>query len=739
MTFLGLERPVEYGREQVFDPTTAQMVLNANRDYINAVYNDYRQALADMKEFNKEYGDFLSPIQADMDWYNNNVTGKIRGFINDLYSRGIDPLRSAEGRALVTRELAKMPVGEIAQMRQSAEAAREYIKNRGILQAAGKWDPEFEKFANQGNILENWDTSKNGVWSRTSPTELKTLKELTESWYNQRTAHMLDKAGVESFGMQYDPRYDYMGFTNKDLLDIASGQTPGWNGSIYADYYRNIARRQLQDMGVENPNSEQVEAMLQRNVATANKEYLINPSRSVNQLYLQELKNQQARAIAGLRGRTNNQQNEQDAPTTFMDRLQRNMSFNFENKYFGQQNVGKTFGNIIDYWNKMAKSVEGKGKIIKTEEVDGPTKRHTYFGGSSIGTLATSTVDVPTKETKNTYDQSNNALHKKYTYERDRWSNFSNGNYYPSKYDTTKTSDGKYLYQIINGIIKKGDKASPAEIQLLQEYQQNDIQRMVAEAHSSSPKWSGIGNQPRGTMSTADAKKRASAFWDTFRAEGLGPIQNKVLHQVFVGSGDLSKDPDLAENHSTVRFGSGYHYAPTRQLNISGNARFKYEDIHSRFDRFLQGETGTSTDPNDVTASGIPHPGRVGRQLDILEHPAISRQQLEQFRNSLQKSKKYRNMSIDDIAKTLGLKAVNKKLTYRGKDEELHSTDTYYEVPVIRTIENLGGYNFRDINALSDIIEFNAGTADKNIINSENQSIMDDLPIELATQLLLSE
>lgn len=141
-------------------------------------------------------------------------------------------------------------------------------------------------------MLEDWDTiGEDRVWNRTSPAELKTLKELTEPWYNQRTAHTLDKAGVESFGIQYDPRYDYAGFTNKDLLDIASGQTPGWNGSIYADYYRNIAKRQLQAAGVDNPTQNQIEAMLQRNVAIANKEYLINPTRSVNALYLQDLKN----------------------------------------------------------------------------------------------------------------------------------------------------------------------------------------------------------------------------------------------------------------------------------------------------------------------------------------------------------------------------------------------------------------------------------------------------------------
>jgi hypothetical protein len=43
----------------------------------------------------------MSPIQKDMDWYNKNVTGKARDTINSLYTHGIDPLRSAEGRAAV--------------------------------------------------------------------------------------------------------------------------------------------------------------------------------------------------------------------------------------------------------------------------------------------------------------------------------------------------------------------------------------------------------------------------------------------------------------------------------------------------------------------------------------------------------------------------------------------------------------------------------------------------------------
>jgi len=36
-----------------------------------------------------------------MDWYNKNVIGATRNFINDAYDKGIDLARSAEGRAMM--------------------------------------------------------------------------------------------------------------------------------------------------------------------------------------------------------------------------------------------------------------------------------------------------------------------------------------------------------------------------------------------------------------------------------------------------------------------------------------------------------------------------------------------------------------------------------------------------------------------------------------------------------------
>ena len=126
MTFLGLEKPVELGRQQIFDPTVANMVLNANRDYITAVYNDYKQSLQDMKEFNKTYGDFMSPFAKDMERYGEMV-GSIRNAINEAYSKGVDLTRSPEGRMIIGQLVNSIDPREFNTMRANAKIGYEYL------------------------------------------------------------------------------------------------------------------------------------------------------------------------------------------------------------------------------------------------------------------------------------------------------------------------------------------------------------------------------------------------------------------------------------------------------------------------------------------------------------------------------------------------------------------------------------------------------------------------------------
>lgn len=284
MVFLGLEKPVEYGSRQIFDPTMANMVLQAQNNYIQAMKEDYLRGREDLKEFNKNFGDFFSPIQKDMEWYDKNVTGATRDLINNMYAQGIDPLRSVEGRALISRWVNNMPTGKINQLKQSAADANEYLKNMAVLEADGNYDPDLERFATNGRMLDDWDTNKYGIWTRKSPLKAKSLKSLTEQSFNNRTALDLTRDDVESFGMKYDPNAQYTGFAKRHLKDIADKIAPGLYGTPYFDYYRDLAKRRLQAAGID-PTEDNINAQLAQDIADSQEEYLMGPKADYSNYY----------------------------------------------------------------------------------------------------------------------------------------------------------------------------------------------------------------------------------------------------------------------------------------------------------------------------------------------------------------------------------------------------------------------------------------------------------------------
>lgn len=273
-----------YSRDQwiqlpVRDLYDSQIMLAS----INAARDMYEKGQQQVKDFQRDYGDFYSPIQKDMDWYNKNVINGSKDVINSLYDKGIDPLRSAEGRAAISRFVNNIPTGDINKLKMGSKIAQEYLRNRAMLEAQNKYNDDFEKYVNGGKSIEDWDTLKDGVWTRQSPSEFTTLKAATENWFNNRTPHALTKDDVVGFGMPYDKNYDYTGYTYKDLTNVASKNTPGWIGSPIANYYRHIAKQQLLNEGVKDPTNAQVETRLQQNVADANKEWIVNPIKQVNE------------------------------------------------------------------------------------------------------------------------------------------------------------------------------------------------------------------------------------------------------------------------------------------------------------------------------------------------------------------------------------------------------------------------------------------------------------------------
>ena len=166
---------IQYPVKDLYDTQIMAMSIAAAKDM-------YEKGQKRLDDFYDKYGDFMSPIAKDMDWYNKNVTGKVNDVINNLYANGIDPIRSAEGRAAVAQLIYSMPTGEIAKLRQSAEGAKQFLKSKAELQARGLYNPLLEQY--DGISMSDYSTLDNGVWDRMSPTPYQNMAAFSKDYFD---------------------------------------------------------------------------------------------------------------------------------------------------------------------------------------------------------------------------------------------------------------------------------------------------------------------------------------------------------------------------------------------------------------------------------------------------------------------------------------------------------------------------------------------------------------------------
>lgn len=182
MVFLGLEKPVEYGSRQIFDPTMANMVLQAQRNYVNAVKDDYLRGLAELQDFNKEYADLDSPILTDNTSYYNLTKGGIKNMFNEAAKQGVDLLRSPEGRMMIANYIATRPYDKLANLRKSRDAANEFLKARKQLEAQGLYNPSLAKY--DAPDMATYDTLQQGIWDKMSPTPYQNMADFSKSYFD---------------------------------------------------------------------------------------------------------------------------------------------------------------------------------------------------------------------------------------------------------------------------------------------------------------------------------------------------------------------------------------------------------------------------------------------------------------------------------------------------------------------------------------------------------------------------
>ena len=212
-----------------------QMML-ASIQAAKDLYNDRQKQLED---FNKLYDDFYSPIAEDNADYNKLTSGRVRDALNYMYQNGIDPLRSAEGGALLSRIINTTPTREINAIKQNAAAKIAYDKAVEDAKKAGTYNEEFEQQLLEKLNLQNFRTlgpnDKINTWGRKAPGVFKSLHDFAEPEYNKFDA-------TEYIG-QSRPGYNLYGVSkaNQDLASEAALNQLKTNPELYS-YYANKAQ-----------------------------------------------------------------------------------------------------------------------------------------------------------------------------------------------------------------------------------------------------------------------------------------------------------------------------------------------------------------------------------------------------------------------------------------------------------------------------------------------------------------
>lgn len=297
MVFLGLEKPVEYGAQQIFDPTMANMVLQAQQQYNEAARKEYERGLEDFDKFTTKYGDFISPFVKDMARYGQMV-GNIRNTINQAYADGVDLLRSPEGRMLVHRLTNSIDPKEFNMMRANAKLGYAYLDALKDLTAKGKSSKELEDYVASlpGNVaFDQFSTEEHGAWNR-MPTEYSTLQQFVHPSFANLKPHLLTKQEAMSrVGAEYDPRADYKGITKADMEASMRDALPGLTGNALYGFYRDQAKKQLIAAGIANPTEEQINEQFVQNAVTADHQMMMPLDKDYERYYKdQNLRLQQA-------------------------------------------------------------------------------------------------------------------------------------------------------------------------------------------------------------------------------------------------------------------------------------------------------------------------------------------------------------------------------------------------------------------------------------------------------------
>lgn len=221
------------------DPVAVPIIdlLDSNMmsQYISAAREQYNQALQEQKDFAKEFGELYGPNANINKAYYDATRGAVNQGLNYLYQNGIDPLRSAEGRAYIAKIIRERPYDQIANLKAQNESMKTYQKYRAEAMRNGTYDPDYEKFTLGGKSLETWDPATDGIWTREAPSKYSSLKDWTSNLFDNMQLEYDPELTKQSGGM-----YQVYSKSPKKMQQILDANMKDMAKSDLGRYYLNM-------------------------------------------------------------------------------------------------------------------------------------------------------------------------------------------------------------------------------------------------------------------------------------------------------------------------------------------------------------------------------------------------------------------------------------------------------------------------------------------------------------------
>lgn len=381
--------------EPVAVPIIDLLDSNMMSQYISAAREQYNQAIQDQKEFAKEFGELYGPNANINKQFYEQTRGAVNKGLDYLYQNGIDPLRSAEGRAYIAKIIRERPYAEIANLKAQNESMKTYQRYRAEAMRNGTYDPDFEKFVLGGKTLESWDPSTDGMWTKEAPSKYSSLKDWTSNLFDNMQLEYDDEATKKAGGM-----YQVYSKSPKKMQQILDSNIKDMSKSELGRYYLNMYGGDIEALKADiidrNREYTQVDIrpdqvklhlndqQFQANEAAKQRAFQREMAKQQHEWDMQELEQKNANEIAKQAAKGNNKEN-YNLVADVMTQASSTLQNYFATNTFGEKNYGSNLGYLS---RAQGKAFSNKSFNINNVSFDLPRGGYSAWTGVNKNKLS---------------------------------------------------------------------------------------------------------------------------------------------------------------------------------------------------------------------------------------------------------------------------------------------------------------------------------------------------------------